>query len=297
MSVRNEVPLITMRNVTVRFGFVEALKSVNFDIRPKEIIAIVGDNGAGKSTIIKLLAGLLQPTSGEIEFQGDPITIHNIHEANGLGIVSVFQGQEFCDNLDVSSNLFLGRELRDSTGMRDDAAMNNEARRILQEFNSPIRVGQPISSLSAGQQQTVALARTMLNDPKLILLDEPTSSLSMIQTAEVLNYIKRLRSQTRSVVLVGHDLPDVFAVSDRIIVLRHGRIKGIHETNETSYEEIIAEIAGVDDKIGAHESNVGLKQYKSVVQNNRLIDRTKEMQNLEQHNLNSVKQADERHSS
>lgn len=289
MSIRSEVPLISMHNVTVCFGFVKALKSVNFDIKSKEVVAIVGDNGAGKSTIIKLLAGLLQPTSGEIDFRGVPTVIHNIHEANDLGIVSVFQGQEFCDNLDVSSNLFLGRELHDSMGMRDDAAMNNAARRILQEFDSPIRVGQLISSLSAGQQQTVALARTMLNDPKLILLDEPTSSLSMIQTAEVLNYIKRLRSQNRSVILVGHDLPDVFAVCDRIIVLRHGRIKGIHETNETSYEEIIAEIAGVDDKIVTHESNVRLKQYKNVVKNNRLIDRTKEMQHLEQQTLTKSK--------
>ncbi|WEV42606.1 ATP-binding cassette domain-containing protein [Bifidobacterium sp. ESL0682] len=281
MSVYNEVPLMSMHNVTVRFGFIEALKSVNFDIWPKEVVSIVGDNGAGKSTIIKLMAGLLQPSEGKLDFQGKPTCIHSIREANDLGIVSVFQGQEFCNNLDVSSNLFLGQELHDAHGMRDDMAMNTEARKILQEFDSPIRVGQPISSLSTGQQQTVALAKTMLNNPKLILLDEPTSSLSMMQTAEVLNYIKRLRSQTRSVVLVGHDLPDVFAVSDRIIVLRHGRIKGIHETNNTSYEEIIAEIAGVDGEISPCESEGRLQQYQNAVKRNRLIDRTKELQDLD----------------
>ncbi|WEV52306.1 ATP-binding cassette domain-containing protein [Bifidobacterium sp. ESL0704] len=278
MSFRNDAPLLSLHDISVRFGFVDALKSVSLDIAPHEIIAIVGDNGAGKSTLVKVIGGLQQPDSGEIFYQGNPSEIRSIHDANGMGIVTVFQGQEFCENLDVTSNLFLGRELRDEKGRRDDETMNDTARNILQEFNSPIRVGQPIGTLSAGQRQTVALARTLLNDPKLILLDEPTASLSVMQTAEVLTYMKRLRSQGRSVLLVGHDIPDVFAVADRIVVLRHGRINGVHETADTTYEQIIAEIAGVDADQKTMDSITTMRQYGRLVKRRTLIDRTMAMQ-------------------
>ena len=240
----SETALLELRDVSVRFGFVEALKSVNLTIWPKEVVAIVGDNGAGKSTLIKIMGGLLQPDSGRIRFQDRDVAIPSVRAADRLGIASVFQGQEFCDNLDVASNLFLGKEL-DTFGVRDDASMNSRARQVLATLSSAIRVGSPITALSVGQRQTVAIARTLLNDPRLILLDEPTSSLSVMQTAEVLSYIKRLRAQGRSVVMVCHALPDVFAVADRIVVVRSGRITGVHRTVETSYEEIIAQIAGI----------------------------------------------------
>lgn len=278
MFRRDDAPLLKLRDISVRFGFVDALKEVSLDVFSGEVVAIVGDNGAGKSTLVKVIGGLQTPSGGDIEYGGQPANIHSVHEANAIGIVSVFQGQEFCNNLDVSSNLFLGHELKDSHGMRDDESMNSKARQILQEFSSAIRVGQPISTLSVGQRQTVALARTLLNDPKLILLDEPTASLSVMQTAEVLNYIKRLRTQGRSVILIGHDLPDVFAVSDRIIVLRHGRINGIHETLETSYEQIIAEIAGVNGSSANLDSITSMNQYDNLMSRRTLIDRTMQFQ-------------------
>jgi ABC-type sugar transport system ATPase subunit len=278
MFRHNDVPLLTLRDISVRFGFVDALKDVNLDILNGEVVAIVGDNGAGKSTLVKLIGGLQPPDEGQIEYQGRPVSIHSVREANEIGIVSVFQGQEFCDNLDVSSNLFLGRELHDSIGKRDDESMNSKARQIFQEFSSLIPIGQPISALSVGQRQTVALARTLLNDPKLVLLDEPTASLSVMQTAEVLNYIKRLRTQGRSVILVGHDLPDVFAVCDRIVVLRHGQVRGVHETMETSYEQIIAEIAGVDGNETNLDSITSTRKYDNLVSRRALIDGTMEFQ-------------------
>ena len=182
-----------------------------------------------------------------------------------MGIASVFQGQEFCDNLDVASNLFLGKEIN-QIGIRDDDSMNSRARSVLKTLSSAIRVGSPIASLSVGQ-------RTLLNDPQLILLDEPTAALSVMQSAEVLAYIKRLRSEGRSVVMVCHDLPDVFAVSDRIVVIRQGHVTGVHRTVETSYEEIIAEIAGVTTE-HEYEEIAENPKFDSMVRQRKLIDRT-----------------------
>nr|WP_317908874.1 ATP-binding cassette domain-containing protein [Bifidobacterium callitrichos] len=256
----------------MKFGFVEALKSVNLDINRQEVVAIVGDNGAGKSTLVKIIAGFLQPGFGHIYLNGEEVTIPSIRAADRIGIASVFQGQEFCDNLNVAANLFLGKEVNIG-GVRDDEEMNSRARSVLKTLSSAIRVGSPIASLSTGQRQTVAIARTLLNDPQLILLDEPTAALSVMQTAEVLSYIKRLRSEGRTVVMVCHDLPDVFAVSDRIVVIRQGRISGVHRTVETSYEEIIAEIAGVATE-HEYEEITESPKYGNMVRERKLIDRT-----------------------
>ncbi|AKV56104.1 sugar ABC transporter ATP-binding protein [Bifidobacterium actinocoloniiforme DSM 22766] len=273
MTQTANTPLLELRDITMRFGFIEALKSVDFTIFPQEVVAVVGDNGAGKSTLMKVIAGLYQPTKGDIRWRGGPVTISNVHEADSMGIGTVFQGQEFCENLNVSDNLFLGRELTRRAGIRDDEAMRSRSRRILDTFASSIGIGQSIASLSTGQRQTVAIARTLLNNPSLVLLDEPTASLSVMQTAEVLTYIKRLRTEGRSVMMICHDLPDVFAVADRIVVLRQGRINGVHNTEDTSYEEIIAQIAGVDtdgEGPGAHPT----KRKRTDHQGRMLIDRS-----------------------
>ena len=269
---RSEPPLLRLEDICIKFGFVEALKSVNLDINRQEVVAIVGDNGAGKSTLVKIIAGFLQPGFGHIYLNGEEVTIPSIRAADRMGIASVFQGQEFCDNLNVAANLFLGKEVNIG-GVRDDEAMNSRARSVLKTLSSAIRVGSPIASLSTGQRQTVAIARTLLNDPQLILLDEPTAALSVMQTAEVLSYIKRLRSEGRTVVIVCHDLPDVFAVSDRIVVIRQGRISGVHRTVETSYEEIIAEIAGVATE-HEYEEITESPKYGNMVRERKLIDRT-----------------------
>lgn len=241
-------PLLRLEDICVKFGFVEALKSVNLSIQRQEVIAIVGDNGAGKSTLIKVIAGFLQPGFGHIYLNGEQVTIPSISEADRMGIASVFQGQEFCDNLDVASNLFLGKEIN-QIGIRDDDSMNSRARSVLKTLSSAIRVGSPIASLSVGQRQTVAIARTLLNDPQLILLDEPTAALSVMQSA------------------------DVFAVSDRIVVIRQGHVTGVHRTVETSYEEIIAEIAGVTTE-HEYEEIAENPKFDSMVRQRKLIDRT-----------------------
>lgn len=212
-------------------------------------MAIVGDNGVGKSTLIKTISGLIQPTKGRMIFEDKEVNLHSIREANDLGIATVFQGQEFCDNLDVTSNLFLGKEMRNkSCHTLNKDAMACEARKALQELTCAIRIHTPIRLLSSGQRQTVALARMLLSDPKLILLDEPTASLSLTQTAETLSYMKRLRSQGRTIILVCHNLPDVFAVATRIVVLRQGKIVGNHDVSETNYVQIIREMTGIEDE-------------------------------------------------
>ena len=239
-------PLMEMSDISVKFGFVHALKQVSLSVRHREVLAVVGDNGAGKSTLIKIMSGLLHPDSGTMKWQGEAVTLPSIRAAAQLGVAAVFQGQSFCDNLDVSANLFLGKELRDNHLRRDDETMRERTRQVLQSLSSAIRVGQPMASLSMGQKQTVSIARTLLDNPQLILLDEPTSALSVMQTAEVLNYIKRMRAEGQSIVMVCHDLPDVFAVADRIAVMRQGRLVGVLETAKTSYETVVALISGID---------------------------------------------------
>ena len=247
-------PLMEMSDISVKFGFVHALKQVSLSVRHREVLAVVRDNGAGKSTLIKIMSGLLHPDSGTMKWQGEAVTLPSIRAAAQLGVAAVFQGQSFCDNLDVSANLFLGKELRDNHLRRDDETMQERTRQVLQSLSSAIRVGQPMASLSMGQKQTVSIARTLLDNPQLILLDEPTSALSVMQTAEVLNYIKRMRAEGQSIVMVCHDLPDVFAVADRIAVMRQGRLVGVLETAKTSYETVVALISGIDPETVMNET-------------------------------------------
>ena len=247
-------PLMEMSDISVKFGFVHALKQVSLSVRHREVLAVVGDNGAGKSTLIKIMSGLLHPDSGTMKWQGEAVTLPSIRAAAQLGVAAVFQRQSFCDNLDVSANLFLGKELRDNHLRRDDETMQERTRQVLQSLSSAIRVGQPMASLSMGQKQTVSIARTLLDNPQLILLDEPTSALSVMQTAEVLNYIKRMRAEGQSIVMVCHDLPDVFAVADRIAVMRQGRLVGVLETAKTSYETVVALISGIDPETVMNET-------------------------------------------
>ncbi|WP_394955967.1 ATP-binding cassette domain-containing protein [Scardovia wiggsiae] len=268
----DKTPLADVRHLNVTLGFSQALKDVSFTIEKHEVLAIVGDNGAGKSTLIKVLSGLVQPDSGTITWKGEAARIPSIHDAIDMGIASMFQDVEFCDNLDVAANIFLGTEISAQMNIRQDERMHLEARKVLNAMNSSISVYSPISALSAGQRQTVALARMLLNDPSLVLLDEPTASLSVIQTAETLNHIRSLRAGGKSVVFICHTLPDVFAVSDRIAIMRHGRITGVYKTSETTYQEVIARIAGVSDFNGlTAEQKDGLKGQAPV--NRKLIDR------------------------
>lgn len=237
-------PVLSMTGISKRFGAVQALKDIDFDVRPGEVVALVGDNGAGKSTLVKAIAGVYQPDEGHVTFDGAKVTISSPAEAQRLGIATVFQDLALCDNLDVVANLFLGSEVT-STGMLDEVAMEKESWRLLRELSAKIpSVRIPIASLSGGQRQTVAIARSLLGKPKVVMLDEPTAALGVAQTAEVLNLVERLRENGLGVILISHNMSDVMAVADRVVVLRLGRNNGEFRVAETTSQEIIAAITG-----------------------------------------------------
>ena len=248
--------VLALRGISKNFGAVAALTGVDLDIHAGEVVAIVGDNGAGKSTLVKILSGVHAADTGTIEFLGEPATIINPQQALDLGIATVFQDLALCDNLDVVGNLFLNNELQP---MRlDEVAMEVRSWELLEELAAKIpSVRIPIASLSGGQRQTVAIARSLLLDPKLIILDEPTAALGVAQTAEVLNLVERLRENGLAVIMVSHNMEDVRAVADRIAVLRLGRNNGIFETDAVSTEDIVAAITGATDNAVSRRASHG----------------------------------------
>lgn len=237
-------PVLSMTGVSKRFGAVQALKDIDFDVRPGEVVALVGDNGAGKSTLVKAIAGVYTPDEGSVVFDGHRVVISSPAEAQRLGIATVFQDLALCDNLDVVANLFLGNELRRGRAL-DEVTMEKESWRLLRELSARIpSVRIPIASLSGGQRQTVAIARSLLGRPKVVMLDEPTAALGVAQTAEVLNLVERLRENGLGVILISHNMSDVMAVADRVVVLRLGRNNGEFLVRDTTSQEIIAAITG-----------------------------------------------------
>jgi D-xylose transport system ATP-binding protein len=248
--------VLALRGISKNFGAVAALTDVDLDVHAGEVVAIVGDNGAGKSTLVKILSGVHTADAGTIEFRGKPAIITNPQQALDLGIATVFQDLALCDNLDVVGNLFLNNELQPLR--LDEVAMEVRSWELLEQLAAKIpSVRIPIASLSGGQRQTVAIARSLLLDPKLILLDEPTAALGVAQTAEVLNLVERLREHGLAVIMVSHNMEDVRAVADRIAVLRLGRNNGIFETDAVSTEAIVAAITGAADNAVSRRASHG----------------------------------------
>ncbi|MCU1577874.1 MAG: sugar transporter ATP-binding protein [Rhodoglobus sp.] len=245
--VRTAEQLLSLRGISKRFGAVHVLNAVDLDVYPGEVVAIVGDNGAGKSTLVKILAGVHPQDEGTIAFSGGITAIASPTDARDLGIATVFQDLALCDNLDVVSNLWLGRELRKGGGL-DEVEMEQRSWTLLRELSARIpSVRVPVASLSGGQRQTVAIARSLIGDPSVVILDEPTAALGVAQTAEVLNLIERLRERGLGVILVSHNIADVQAVADRIVVLRLGRNNGEFRVADVTSEMIIAAITGASD--------------------------------------------------
>ncbi len=239
--------VLTMHGIDKHFGAVKALTDVAFDVHEGEVVALVGDNGAGKSTLVKVLAGVHPPDAGTIEFDGDIVQIDSPADAQELGIETVFQDLALCDNLDVVANLWLGRELT-SDGRLDEVGMEQRTWTLLRELSAKIpSVRVPVASLSGGQRQTVAIARSLIGDPRIVILDEPTAALGVAQTAEVLNLIERLRERGHGVVLISHNMADVLAVADRVVVLRLGRNNGEYSAADVTSEALIAAITGAVD--------------------------------------------------
>lgn len=239
---------LCLRGISKSFGPVAALTDIDLDVHSGEIVAIVGDNGAGKSTLAKILSGVHPPTSGTIDYAGERVEIPTPMAAMAIGIATVFQDLALCDNLDVVNNLFLGQEL--SPFRLDEIAMEVKSWELLRQLSAEIpSVRIPVASLSGGQRQTVAIARSLLGDPKLIILDEPTAALGVAQTAEVLNLVERLREQGLGVIMISHNMADVQAVADRVAVLRLGKNNGTFNVKDVTTEELIAAITGASDNV------------------------------------------------
>lgn len=246
-----DMPIIELKGVVKSFGPVDVLKGVNFAAYPGKITALVGDNGAGKSTLIKGLAGVQPYDDGEVLFNGSPVNLHTPRDAAHLGIEVVYQDLALCDNLDIVQNMFLGREEL-SAGTFDEGRMEREAAETLRQLSvrTVKSVRQKVSSLSGGQRQTVAIARSVLKKAKLVILDEPTAALGVAQTAQVLALVKRLADQGVSVVIISHNLVDVFEVADYISVLYLGQMVASVKTSETTNEDVIGYITGAKTSEG-----------------------------------------------
>jgi len=245
--------VLSLRGITKTFGAVAALTDIDLDVAAGQVVALVGDNGAGKSTLVKVLSGVFTPDSGTITFEGKDVSIASPAAAHDLGIATVYQDLALCENLNVIENLFLGQEIR-ATRL-NDVAMEVRSWELLRRLSVKIpTVRIPVASLSGGQRQTVAIARSLLGDPKIVILDEPTAALGVAQTAEVLNLIERLREGGHGVVMISHNMADVQAVADTVAVLRLGRNNGVFDVKSVSSEEIIAAITGASDNVVTQRS-------------------------------------------
>ena len=218
-------PLLTLSNVVKRFGPVQALRDVNLTVPAGQVTALVGDNGAGKSTMIKTISGIWSPDEGEMRWEGKPVHIRGPRDSVALGIATVYQDLALCDNLDIVQNMFLGREVL-KTGLLDENAMEKSAKRTLADLSVTTvqSIRQPVGSLSGGQRQAVAVARAVMQDAKLVIMDEPTAALGVSQTAMVLDLIGTLRGRGIAVLVISHNLNDVFSVADRMAVLYLGTV-------------------------------------------------------------------------
>jgi D-xylose transport system ATP-binding protein len=243
-------PLLKLRGISKTFGAVRALDNVDLDVFPGEVVALVGDNGAGKSTLIKTISGAGPATGGTITFDGRNVTVRSPTDSKALGIAAVYQDLALCDNLDVVENLFLGREERGHNfpfSRLREVEMEQQAIGLLGELQvkTLASVRTEVGMLSGGQRQSVAIARSLLGNPRIVILDEPTAALGVAQTAQVLALVSRLKERGLGVILISHNLSDVFEVADRIVVLRLGRNGGEYPATSDQRQAVVAAITGV----------------------------------------------------
>ncbi len=240
-------PLLRLRGISKSFGAVRALSNVDFEVYAHEVVGLVGDNGAGKSTLIKVISGVGPADEGEIFMEGQKVNISSPQAANRLGIQTVYQDLALCDNLDVVANLFLGREERSFLRSLDEVDMEKRGLNVLRTLDVKIpSVRTTVATLSGGQRQSVAVAKSILREAKVVLLDEPTAALGVAQTRQVMHLIRRLRDQGLAVVVISHNLADVFEVVDRVVVLRLGRRVGTFDIKTTTPEQVVAAITGAE---------------------------------------------------
>jgi len=254
-----DTPLLQLRDISKSFGSVQALNGVDFEVSAGEVMALVGDNGAGKSTLVKCIAGTHIPDSGEVLFEGREVHIHSPKDAARLGIEVVYQDLALCDNLDVVQNMYLGREAQ-RFQILNEATMEHHTSETLSSLavTTIKSVRQTVATLSGGQRQSVAVARAVMWNSKLVILDEPTAALGVAQTEQVLELVRRLGQQGLGVILISHNLHDVFETADRITVLRLGRNVGVFERLKTTQQAVVEAItAGVPTRVAGIPSTAG----------------------------------------
>lgn len=243
--MKSNSPIIELRDIKKGFGPVEVLKEINFYAHAGEVTALVGDNGAGKSTLIKGIAGIQSYDSGKIIFEGIEVELNSPRKSAEIGIDVVYQDLSLCDNLDIVHNMFLGRE-EVNKGVLDEGLMESKAANTLTSLSVKTvkSVRQKVARLSGGQRQTVAIARAVLWNNKVVILDEPTAALGVAQTEQVLNLVRKLADSGKAVIIISHNLQDIFAVADRIFVLYLGKMAASLKTSETNQSEIVGYITG-----------------------------------------------------
>jgi ABC-type sugar transport system ATPase subunit len=242
-------PLLEVRNVSKNFVGIKALENINFRIYPNERVGLIGDNGAGKSTLIKIISGIHNPDGGEIYWQGNRVTIDSPGIPRSLGIETIYQDLSLADNLTTANNFFLGREFTKDhlwglVRFLDEKAMNRKADELLRQMNASIPTRKQVAFFSGGQRQAIAIMRVLLWDAKLIIMDEPTAALGVAERQKVLKLTKGLQEHGVSVLLISHNLPDIFAVTDRVYVVRRGKIVGEERTDATSEHRLIQMMIG-----------------------------------------------------
>ncbi|HEX7498048.1 MAG TPA: ATP-binding cassette domain-containing protein [Candidatus Limnocylindrales bacterium] len=241
--VTGAAPLVEMRDICVAFGGVHAVQNVCVDVRPGEVVGLVGGNGAGKTTLMRALSGAHPADSGEILIEGQPVTIPNPRAAKALGVETIYQTLALAENVDAAANLFLGRELKSRIGSLDDTAMESATRKVLGRLNPNFKnFKTPVVSLSGGQRQAIAIGRAIHFNARVLIMDEPTAALGPAETEQVRNVIKQLKSEGIGIFLISHDIHDVFDLADRISVMLHGKLVGTVNKSDVTTDEVLGMI-------------------------------------------------------
>ncbi|MBO6717361.1 MAG: sugar ABC transporter ATP-binding protein [Rhizobiaceae bacterium] len=239
----NGSPLVEMRNISIAFGGIHAVENASVDLNAGEVVALVGHNGAGKSTLIKILSGAYKRDAGSIFINGEEATINNPRDAKTYGIETIYQTLALADNVDAAANLFLGRELKTAWGTLDDVAMEAETRKVMGRLNPRFqRFKDPVVRLSGGQRQSVAIARAIHFDARILIMDEPTAALGPQETAQVGELVKQLKGEGIGIFLISHDIHDVFDLADRVCVMKNGQVVGTAKTTDVTKDEVLGMI-------------------------------------------------------
>ncbi|OLP45531.1 ATP-binding cassette domain-containing protein [Rhizobium oryziradicis] len=240
---QQNTPLVEMKNISISFGGIHAVDDASVDLFPGEVVALLGHNGAGKSTLIKILSGAYKRSAGEILINGEPCDINNPRDAKHYGIETIYQTLAVADNVDAAANLYLGRELQTPWGTLDDVAMEAKAREVMGRLNPNFqRFKEPVKALSGGQRQSVAIARAILFDARILIMDEPTAALGPQETAQVGELILQLKKEGIGIFLISHDIHDVFDLADRVFVMKNGKVVGHAKTTDVTKDEVLGMI-------------------------------------------------------